>query len=194
MQPQTLAWHAKEWCRIYISLFTIQFPLLIDKAYGFWFCFLLFGDLVSIDSSLDFLSGHGCAAQHTQPLESLARWVYLSLCRFTPCAITSLSDAAMLRAIWRQFMVSNSLSVLSFTLLPVAYPCKYIMTLTVHTDKRTHTEFIRNQGRGLVTSWANLWLLHCHTKNENQWPWLRELAALLNSGMTLVSGLHWVLH
>ncbi|KAF3842275.1 hypothetical protein F7725_024226 [Dissostichus mawsoni] len=38
-------------------------------------------------------------AAHSQPLESLARRVYPSLCRLTPCAITSLSDAAMPPAI-----------------------------------------------------------------------------------------------
>ncbi|KAI9519947.1 hypothetical protein NQZ68_022974 [Dissostichus eleginoides] len=34
-------------------------------------------------------------AAHSQPLESLACRVYPSLCRLTPCAITSLSDAGM---------------------------------------------------------------------------------------------------
>lgn len=171
---------------------------MIDKASGFWFwlCFLLFRDLVSGDS-LDFLSGHVCGVhpKHTQPLESLARWVYLSLCRFTLCAITSLSDAAMLPAICLQFRVSHSLCFLFHSGATASGVGMHTSTQWhLHRDRHTLTEYIRNHGRRLVTSWANLWLLHCQTRNENQCPWLRELAALLNSEMTPVSGLHWVLH
>lgn len=59
------------------------------------------------------------------------------------------------------------------------------------TDTKTR---LRPTLRTLVTSPANLRLLHCHIKNENHCLWLRELAALLNSEMAPVSGPHWLLH
>lgn len=64
-----------------------------------------------------------------------------------------------------------------------SHPLPLLPVVCGHTH--THTHYIRNHSRGLVTSWANLWLLHCHIKNENQCSGLRELAALLNSEMTL---------
>lgn len=122
---------------IYNSLFTFSLPLTIDKAFGFWFCFLLFADLVSADSLFDSLSGHGCAAQHIQPL-SLARWVYLSLQIHTLCH--NLPE-------WCSHAPSNmlaiqglSLSLCSFILLAVAYTCKYTMALTHrHTQSTLET-------------------------------------------------------
>lgn len=81
-----------------MNFLLFRFSLWVITACSCSFCFQLFGDPVSVDSSLDFLSGLVCAAQHSRPLESLARRVYQSLCGFPPCAITSLSDAATLPA------------------------------------------------------------------------------------------------
>lgn len=165
-----------------MNFLLFHFPLWVITAYSCSFCFQLFGDPVSVESSLDFLSGLECVAEHSRPLESLARRVYQSLCGFPPCAITSLSDAATLPAKRLKLKASHFSSYSAY---------KYTVMVT-HT--KTCTEFISSCSGGLVTSWANWWLLLYQTKNENQCPWLRELAALLNSEMTPVSASPRLLH
>lgn len=173
----------KKGVRFTMNFLLFHSPLWVITAYSCSFCFQLFWDPVSVDSSLDFLSGLECAAQHSRPLESLARRVYQSLCGFPPCAITFLSDAAPLPAKRLKLKASH------FFLWLRSYENTVMLTRT-----NTHREFIRSCSGGLVTSWANLWLLLYHTKNENQCPRLRELAALLNSEMTPVSASHRLLH
>lgn len=121
MLTTSALWHKrpKNGVRFPILLFFFHFPSRLIKPMAFGFCFPLFRDLVSVDCSLDFLSGHGCAAQHAQPQESLVRWIYPTLCRFTPCTISSLRDAAMLSAIRLQSQASDS--VLSFIMLLVVF-------------------------------------------------------------------------
>lgn len=150
------------------------------KPLPFGFAPPLFKDLMSVKSSLAFLSGRWRAAPHSQPPEMPPLRFYLFLCTLTPSTVTFLRNAAT-HPPPPSSERSCFLSALSFPPPPVVY--------MIH--RHTH---LRPTLKTVVTSGANLWLLHCHIKNENQCVWLRELAALLNSEMTLVSGLHWVLH
>lgn len=136
------------------------------KPLPFGFAPPLFKDLMSVKSSLAFLSGRWRAAQHSLPPEMPPLRFYLFLCTLAPSTVTFLRNADPLPAKRAAFA-------------PLSPSLRRLLCTTLRT---------------VVTSGANLWLLHCHIKNENQCVWLRELAALLNSEMTLVSGLHWVLH
>lgn len=81
-----------------------------------------------------------------------------------------------------------------YTEFPEAVSVFWLQRSHISVRGRLHWWNLRNHNKGLVTSSTNLWLLCCHTEEDNQWLYLRELAALMNSEMTPVSGLCWVLH
>lgn len=122
----------------------------------------------------------------------------LSLCSFLLSICCQLGIHANTQAPAVFFLscqwILHWITFVSSAVILYSVTCKRIYVYTTRVKGvYTQTKCIKRNGRGLVTSWTNLWLLHCHTMNENQCPWLRELAALMNSEMTLVSGLHWVL-
>lgn len=154
-----------EWCQICNSLSIFPFPLMIDKACGFWFCPYCSG-LLSSQTLIRFsVRPWMCCTTHSAPGESGSMGLSVSLQIHTMCH--NLSE-------WCSHASSNISTIqgLSFSLhclFHSAASCIYMQVYN-HTSTKTYTQYFRNHGRRLVTSWANLWLLYCHTKNENQCP------------------------
>lgn len=147
---------------------------MINEVVAFWICSPPCADLISVNSSFAFLSGRG-GPWETLTLRFFFYFYFLciSLRSHTKCSKHS----------GKRSPTSSKTGAIPGCFVPSSPPP------VGYTDTQT---CLRPTLRTVVTSRANLWLLHCHIKNENQCLWLRELAALLNSEMTPVSGPHWL--
>lgn len=168
-------------------LVTLDSQALLNSDFGLPLFFLCHGHLSNVGLAFVLHKRTSCCSP-TQTLVSNFRWCLVASWQALHSALISVStkDKITLKEHeYTRLMWMNQFIFLS----PIFRMWKRQRNLPLWHLHQEHLTLETS-----ATSWANLWLLHCHTTNENQCLWRWEVAALLNSEMTLVSGSRWVLH